>query len=110
MSRPVRGRPICVTVVVALALGLAVSVPLGLVHLGETASSLSFLAPAGLAVALIWVGRYPGERVLLALARTRRASRGSRITRPRTPVGSRAAPRVRLLGSCIAGRAPPPRA
>ncbi len=103
MSRPVRRHPLCV----ALALALAASVPLALVHLGETASSLSCLAPAALALALLWLGRYPGERVLLAIARTRRSSRGCRFERLRAPAVSRAAPRVRLLGSCIAGRAPP---
>ena len=74
-------------------------------------SALFYLLPAVLLLATLLLGRYPGERLLLAVAARRRPpARASaeppltrfRLDRPRLPRGGA------LLAAGLAGRAPPP--
>ncbi|MGD9736679.1 MAG: YcnI family protein [Solirubrobacterales bacterium] len=73
-------------------------------------SALFYLLPALLLLATLLLGRYPGERLLLAVARRRPAERAAAeppaltllLHRPRLPRGGA------LLAAALAGRAPPP--
>lgn len=91
----------------ALAGAGAVLAVLLLAHLPGAAAGLAYLGPLLFALLALWLGRYPGERVLLALSgasgRRRRAAaqrlRGHAVmTMPRGGA---------LIATALAGRAPP---
>jgi len=73
-------------------------------------SALLYLLPALLLMAALLLGRYPGERLLLAVARRRPPGRAAAespgiwlpFALPRLPRGGA------LLGAALAGRGPPP--
>ncbi len=90
---------------IALCAGLAIVVVLSLVHPDQ--AGLACLGPAVLALALLWLGRYPGEQLLLARIAPLRRRRRSRPSRPRTRPFARVARGGLLLGVALAGRAPP---
>ncbi len=65
------------------------------------------LAPALLALLLLWLGRYPGEQRILAF-KARLPRRRVRVAAPAPRRRSPWMPRGgRLLATCLAGRAPP---
>jgi periplasmic copper chaperone A len=69
-----------------------------------------YLLPALALVAALLLGHYPGERLLLAVARRRRPRRAGAApsSRPRHLFASQRLPRGgALLGAALAGRAPP---
>jgi uncharacterized protein YcnI len=74
-------------------------------------SALFYLLPALLLLGALLLGRYPGERLLLAVAAGGRGSRRAAVAAPpRQRLFVRSAPRGgALLGAALAGRAPPSR-
>ncbi len=91
------------TALVAVAiLALLILVPV----LGVDAE-LASLGPAVFAFLLLWMGRYPGEAALVALA----AAGGRRWPRTRWPTRRRGAATMprggALIAGALAGRAPP---
>lgn len=102
MSRSHRGR-----LSVALVLGLLMFAGVLLAHGSGLTLGLAYLSPAVFVFALLCLGHYPGERLLLARARLRRPRRKALAAR----ILSRACAQVPrgggLLASALAGRAPP---
>jgi hypothetical protein len=73
-------------------------------------SALFYALPALALLAALLVGRYPGERLIIAVAARsrRRPHRATRATARRAPLDSNPAPRGGdLLARALAGRAPP---
>lgn len=71
---------------------------------------LFYALPALALLAALWLGHYPGERLILAVAsrRSRRPRRAARVAARRAPLDSTAIPRGGdLLARALAGRAPP---
>jgi hypothetical protein len=70
--------------------------------------ALLYLAPALAVLMLLWLGRYPGERAIIALSAAHTPPRGARavarVRRRRTVAMPRGG---RLLAASLAGRAPP---
>jgi hypothetical protein len=94
-------------IAVALALLFAV---LAALQLGCAEPGLLYLAPALLLLTALVLGRYPGERLLLAATGPWRGSLRRRTPQIPTRRLSQLAPRPRggaLLGCALAGRAPP---
>jgi hypothetical protein len=91
----------------ALALGLLVLACVLYAHDSGLALGLAYLSPAVFVFALLYLGRYPGERLLIARARLRRPRR--KALAAKTPRWARAhVPRGGgLLAGALAGRAPP---
>ena len=89
---------------IAAGIVLAVAV---VVLVGVAPAGLLCLAPSALIGVLLLLGRFPGERVLVALAR-RRAPRRARaaLGRPRASEALLARG-GRLVAASLAGRAPP---
>jgi hypothetical protein len=87
--------------------GVAVLALMWVAHIPGGAVSVAYLGPAIFVFLLLCLGRYPGARLLVAFSRTgRKRSSTPAFIRPRRAVldmprgGS-------LLGSALAGRAPP---
>jgi len=101
MTAPRRWRSLAA----ALAAGLAVVCAL---HAGAAGAleALAFVAPAMVVFATLSLGRYPGERLLLRRPRVRRRRPSRELPKlhswVRVPRGGA------LLGTALAGRAPPP--
>jgi hypothetical protein len=93
--------------VVALA---ALVWALGVAAIGAT-EALAYLAPTVLVLALLALGRYPGERAYARHLRGRSRARIVRVPRARRWRGALPAlPRGgALVAAGLAGRAPPPR-
>jgi uncharacterized membrane protein YbhN (UPF0104 family) len=90
-----------------MASAVALLACLLLAHVPGVAAGLTYLAPALFVFVLLWLGRYPGERVILARIVGRRLprARSARTRYRRIEVGL---PRGgRLLAAALAGRAPP---
>lgn len=88
-------------------LGLLLGAAIGL-QLTDSEPGLLYLAPALALLAALACDRYPGERLLAALARARplAPTRGARESRP--PLVDRIFPRGGvLLAMALAGRGPP---
>jgi len=94
---------------IALAGGIAMFACASLPDLPGLALGLGYLGPAVFVFVLLWLGHYPGERLLVALSRrTERRHRIPAFTVPRRT--ARQMPRGgRLLSCALAGRAPPRR-
>lgn len=92
---------------IALAIGGVVFACVSLAHVPGLTLGLGYLAPAVFVFVLLWLGHYPGERLLVALSRRSERRRGTPIfTVPRRALGHM--PRGgRLLSCALAGRAPP---
>jgi hypothetical protein len=92
---------------IALIVGVAVFAFVSLAHVPGLTLGIAYLAPVIFVFALPWLGRYPGERLLVALSRRSEQPRGTpAFTIPRRPLGHM--PRGGgLLASALAGRAPP---
>jgi hypothetical protein len=93
---------------VALMAGVAVFVCAWLAHTPGMAEGLVYLAPAVFVFALLWLGRYPGEKAILALTQLAHHRRPrNRSTPPPRPVRSYMPRGGNLLATALAGRAPP---
>lgn len=92
---------------IAMFGALALLALLTLAHVPGLTAGLAYLSPALFAFLLLWLGRYPGERTILALItparqpRTRRTRTLSRRGETRMGRGGT------LLAEALAGRAPP---
>jgi len=92
---------------VALSAGVAVFGCGALVHPAGLALGLAYLAPAAFVFVLLWLGRFPGERLLMRCSRSpirRRAATaaaGRLVARSSMPRGGC------LIASSLADRAPP---
>jgi hypothetical protein len=92
---------------VALVSGLAVVLGLMLAHLPGMWDGLAYLGPCLFVYLLLRLGRYPGEKAILAFTdrpparRTEPSRRGCRPPRVSVPRGGA------LLAAALAGRAPP---
>jgi len=101
LAGPRRRGALLATSLAAAALVLAVRLP-------GAVDAAAFLGPACLLLLLLALGRYPGERALLSVARRSRvrvtvgATRAYRRITANMPRGGA------LLASALAGRAPPP--
>jgi hypothetical protein len=94
---------------VALSIGVTVLACVWIGHVPAVSDGLAYLGPAAFAFVLLWLGRYPGERSILALSRRRNRRRPSGAQSSRCPLRERRMPRGgRLLATALAGRAPPP--
>ncbi len=93
---------------IALIVGIVVFAHVSTAHIPGLTLGLGYLSPAVFVFVLLWLGRYPGERLLVALSR--RTER--RHDTPTFTVRRRALvlmPRGGgLLACALAGRAPPP--
>lgn len=91
---------------VAPALGLLVFV----LHAHDSGLTLGLacLSPAVLVFALLCLGRYPGERLLLPPARPRSVKREALAAKAPRRALARMPRGGRLLAGALAGRAPPP--
>jgi hypothetical protein len=92
---------------VALAGGIAVSAWVLLAHLPGVTLGLAYLGPAVFVFLLLWLGRYPGERLLIELARSPRRRRASTLAVPNRRVFTHLPRGGSLLACAFAGRAPP---
>lgn len=97
-----RGAPFAAVLAVTFATVLLVRV----LGVSDTASVLAYLGPAALMFVSLWLGHYPGERLLVSCARRRERRRAAalvplRLATPRLPRGGD------LLATALAGRAPP---
>jgi hypothetical protein len=92
---------------VALAGGVAVFACLSLMHVPGLTLGMAYLAPAVFVFVLLWLGHYPGERLLVALSRRAKRQHATPILAAhRRPLGHM--PRGgSLLAFAFAGRAPP---
>jgi len=91
----------------ALLGAIAAIVLVWFAHLSGGAVGLAYLGPAVLMFLLVWLGRYPGERLLIALARSPRKRHKSTLATP-APRALAHMPRGgNLLGRALGGRAPP---
>ena len=92
---------------IALSLGGVVFACVSLAHVPGLTLGLGYLAPAVFVFVLLWLGHYPGERLLVALSPgSKRPPGTSMFTVPRRAQGRM--PRGgSLLGCALAGRAPP---
>jgi len=92
---------------IALAGGIAAFACVSLAHVPGLTLGLGYLAPAVFVFVLLWLGHYPGERLLVALSRRTERRRGTpTFTVPRRALGRM--PRGGSLLACApAGRAPP---
>jgi hypothetical protein len=92
---------------VALASGVAVFACVSLAHVPGLMLGVAYLGPAVFVFMLLWLGHYPGEKLLVALSR--------RIRRRRSTLALEIPHRAlaclprggSLLASSLAGRAPP---
>ena len=88
-------------------LGLLIGA-LGVLQLGGAEPGLLYLAPALLLLGTLIFGRYPGERLLTAFARTPHLALRLRGHLPPRPLSARTFPRGGvLLAMALAGRGPP---
>ena len=92
---------------IALIVGVVVFVGVSFAHVPGLTLGLGYLAPALFVFVLLWLGHYPGERLLVALSRRTERRHGTpTFTVPRLALGHM--PRGgSLLASALAGRAPP---
>ncbi len=92
---------------IALIVGVVVFVGVSFAHVPGLTLGLGYLAPALFVFVLLWLGHYPGERLLVALSRrTERRYGTPTFTVPRLALAHM--PRGgSLLASALAGRAPP---
>jgi hypothetical protein len=93
---------------VALALGLLVFACVLYAHGSGLALGLAYLSPAVFVFALLCLGHYPGERLLLARTRPRCPKRSVPAARMPRRVLAQMPRGGGLLASALAGRAPPP--
>ncbi len=92
---------------IAMAGALALLAFLVLAHIPGLTTGLAYLSPALFAFLLLWLGRYPGERTILALITPARLPR-DRSTRALSRRGqTRIGRGGTLLAEALAGRAPP---
>ena len=92
---------------VALAGGMIVMACLCLAHLPGLGAGLAYLGPALFAFLLLWLGRYPGEKAMLAFIAPSPLRR-ARIIGAHCPRRPARMPRGgALLAAALAGRAPP---
>ncbi len=92
---------------IALIVGVVVFVGVSFAHVPGLTLGLGYLAPAFFVFVLLWLGHYPGERLLVALSRRTERRHGTpTFTVPRLALGHM--PRGgSLLASALAERAPP---
>lgn len=102
MSPPNRGH-----LNIALIVGVVVFVCVSLAHVPGLTLGLGYLTPAVFVFVLLWLGHYPGERLLVAFSRRTNRQRGTpTLTVPRLALEQM--PRGGSLLACaLAGRAPP---
>lgn len=92
---------------IALASGAAVFACVTLLHVAGATLGLAYLAPAVFVFVLLWLGHYPGARLLIARSRSTPRRRkappclGRRIVFAYMPRGGN------LLATALADRAPP---
>ena len=92
---------------ILISLGLLTSV-LAVLQFGYSEPGLLYLAPALLLLVALAFDRYPGERLLAALARAWHPVLRDESRTPTLPVPPRSFPRgVLLLAMALAGRGPP---
>lgn len=97
------------TLNLTLLLGASLIGLVSLAHAPGVAAGFMYLGPVMFAVLVLWLGHYPGERLLAALAapyRRRRVQQGARERRGFCICMPRGAG---LLACALAGRAPPVR-
>jgi hypothetical protein len=91
----------------ALAGGIAALAAVWLARVPGVAVGLAYLGPAVFVFLLLWLGHYPGERLLVTLSRPTRRRRRT----PAFMVARRALAHLprggSLLACALAGRAPP---
>ncbi len=107
---PLRGVRVVVGAVLVLLLSvglLGLAAPGGGVAAGLWEGML-YLLPALLLLSVLLVRRYPGERLLCALAGRRARRARARIARPLQRIELPVPHGGRLLAVSLAGRAPPP--
>jgi|SRR5580693_2139675 hypothetical protein len=91
---------------IALIVGVMVFVCVSLAHVPGLALGLGYLAPAVFVFVLLWLGCYPGERLLVALSQRTERRHGTPFIVARRALGRM--PRGgSLLAWALAGRAPP---
>ncbi len=91
---------------IALAVAVALLALLALAHVPGLTAGLAYLSPAIFAFVLLWLGRYPGEKILALITATRlprvcNTQARSRRVQTLMPRGGA------LLATALAGRAPP---
>jgi len=91
----------------ALVGGVAVLALMWVAHIPGGAVSVAYLGPAIIFFLLLWLGRYPGARLLVAFSRTGRKRSGTPAVIPPRRAGPDLPRGGRLLACALAGRAPP---
>ena len=91
----------------AMAVAAALLACLSLAHVPGLTEGLTYLGPAVFVLLLLWLGNYPGEKVLLALIRPDRPRCAGTVSRGRRWVNTRMPRGGGLLASALAARAPP---
>jgi hypothetical protein len=92
---------------IALALGLAIFACVSLAHVSGLTLGLAYLSPAVFVFVLLWLGHYPGEKLLAALSRPRRLRRKASAPRLALLAVAHMPRGGALLANALAGRAPP---
>jgi len=92
---------------IAMAGALALLAFLVLAHIPGLSAGLAYLSPALFAFLLLWLGRYPGERTILALITPTRLPRARSNQAPSWRGETRMGRGGTLLAEALAGRAPP---
>lgn len=92
----------------ALLAGIAVLMCISVAHIPGAAVGLEYLGPSLLVFLLLRLGRYPGERAILAaIRRAPPLQRARTIGAPRRRAEGHMPRGGRLLATSLAGRAPP---
>ena len=93
---------------IALAIGGVVFACVSLAHVPGLTLGLGYLAPAVFVFVLLWLGHYPGERLLVALSRRSERRRGTPILHGAPPrPGAHASWRALAVLRTRGARAPP---
>jgi hypothetical protein len=92
---------------IALLFGVAVLACVWLMHVPGMGAGMAYPAPGVFVFLLLWLGRYPGQKSILALMRRMRPRHGGAIRAGNPRVASRMPRGGRLLATALAGRAPP---
>ncbi|HTZ86454.1 MAG TPA: hypothetical protein VMB05_07285 [Solirubrobacteraceae bacterium] len=92
---------------IALGGGVAILVFLWLAHVPGIGLGLEYLSPAIFVVLLLWLGRYPGEALLIGASKRAAPARRRPARHRRAPVPGWRARGGLLLAMSLAGRAPP---
>jgi len=92
----------------ALLSGVAVLACLWLMHVPGTGAGLAYVSPGVFVFLLLWLGRYPGERMMSRFIQRSRRRRTNTVLAGTRQIVSPMPRGGGLLAAALAGRAPPP--